>query len=467
MKLDLLTPQRLINEHLQRNDRALVYAAMGISKTAAVLHRLCELLLSGESVAALLVAPIRVGSLTWPMECKKWSCFNWLKVVSLRTEHGQRAFLQGTAHLYICNYESLHHLVSLVERRKGVPPYDVEIWDEITKAKNPGSKRINFFRRKMEGKRAPRRIGMSGTPMPNSEMDLFAQVRLIDDGERLGTSSTNFKKEYFYAPEYQFATWKPKAETHQRIEKKISDLTITLKASDWLNIPDTVVEDIEIEFPPALRKQYETLEKELVIELRKDKTMNVANSAALITKLLQFTSGHMYDENREVHPIHNLKFDALKKLTKNGPILLAYIYQHEEQRIREQFPQARFFSDAKCSSAEKTIAAERRLIEDWSAGKVPILAAHPASASHGLNLQHGASTIVWISITYNREHYEQMIARIARRGQTEVTKVYRLMVNNTVDWAVAEALAEKSQNEARLISALQLLESYRNGGNGR
>lgn len=452
----LLEPQRLIDAHLKKAPNALVFAGMGISKTAAVLHRLTHLFLEGDAIAALVIAPLRVCSLTWPMEVQKWEPFRWLKVASLRTEHGQRCFLQGSAHLYLINYESIHLLVDLVERRKGVLPYDVAVYDESTRAKNPGSKRINLLRRKVP--RVPRNWLLTGTPTPNSIEDLFAQVRLCDGGERLGTSSTNFKKEYFFPPENVFqpgAKWRPKAETQKRIEEKIADLTITLKSSDWLNIPDTVVEDIEIEFPPALRKQYEKLERDLVIEL-KAKTMNVANSAALITKLLQFTSGHMYCDEKQVHPIHELKFDALAKIEKQEKtIFVAYIFKHEEEMMRKLFPQAKFFNDAK---NEQT---QRRLLEDWNAGKIKMLVAHPASCGHGLNLQHGGSVLVWPTLTYNREYYDQTIARFARRGQTEVTKVYRLMVNQTVDWAVAESLSEKASNEARLISALQMLESMR------
>lgn len=452
-------PQQIFLSRLAQQKRTLGYIGMGIGKSAAVLQHLCDLFLSADATAALIVGPVRVIQITWPNEGHHWEQFRWLKFANLRTEYGQRCFLNGTAHVYLCNYEYLHQLVSLVERRKGTVPYDVEVWDEITKSKNPGSKRINFFRRKLADVRAPRRIGLSGTPMPNTEMDLFAQVRLIDDGERLGTSSEKFKKEYFFPPENMFqpgAKWRAKANTSQRIEDKISDLTVTLKSSDWLDIPDTVVEDIEIEFPKDLRERYRTLEKELVLEL-KSKTMNVANSAALITKLLQFTSGYVYDEDREVHHVHDLKYDALKKIVAQcKSLFVAYCFQHEEQRLRELFPQARFFNDAKNETTQK------KLIEDWNAGRIKMLVGHPASMGHGLNLQHGGSELVWISGTYNREWYDQTIARFARRGQENITRVYRLMVNNTVDWAVAEALAEKTANEARLISALQMLESMRN-----
>lgn len=448
-------PQIIIDQHLQECPDALVYVGMGLGKSAACLYRLNELFLGGEATSCLIIAPMRVANLTWPMEVKGWDQFKWMRVANLRTESGQRAFLNGTAHIYVINYDALKLLVSLVERRGGTIPYDVVIFDELTRAKNPGSKRINLYRRKVP--RAARHWGLTGTPMPNSWMDLFAQARLVDNGERLGNNFLQFKREYFCGSEVVYAKWKEKVGAAATLEKKLSDITVTLKSSDWLDIPDTVFEDVEIEFTPDLKKRYATLEKELVIELRQDKMLNVASAAVLVTKLLQFTSGHMYDDEKEVHPIHNLKFDALKKIakTEKQPLLVACIFQHEQTRIRSQFPQARFFADA------KTIMAQEVIMADWNAGKIPMLVSHPASIGHGLNLQFGSSVLVWISLTYSRENYEQMIARLARRGQKNLIKIYRLMVPGTVDDAVAEALANKAENEARLISALQMLESYR------
>jgi len=449
-------PQQIFIDHLRKHSNALGFIGMGVGKTAAVLSRLSEMFLDGESSAALIIAPMRVANLTWPSECRDWDQFQWMRLANLRTESGQRAFLNGKAHIYTINYESIPLLVKLVERRRGTIPYDTVVFDELTKAKNPGSKRINLFRRKVP--RAERHIGLTGTPMPNSWMDLFAQVRLIDGGERLGTNFTQFKREYFYGSENHFAPWKPKRGTAELLEKKISDITVTLKSSDWLDIPDTVFEDVEITFPTELQERYKKLERELVIELRQDVTLNVPSAATLVTKLLQFTSGHMYDDVRDVHPIHNLKFDALRKIAKDEkqPLLVACIFQHEQDRIRKQFPHARFFADAKNPTSQK------QMLDDWNAGKIQMLVAHPASVGHGLNLQRGSSVMVWLSLTYSRELYEQMIARLARRGQENIIKVYRLMVPGTVDDAVAEALATKAENEARLISALQMLESYRN-----
>ncbi len=454
----LVTPQLIICDHLRRNHDALLFCGMGLGKTAAVLHHLSELFLNAEATAALIIAPLRVANLTWPMECQDWPELRWMRIANLRTESGQRDFLNQRAHLFTCNYESLHLVTSLVERRKGKLPYDVIVFDELTRAKNPSSKRINHFRRKVQ--RPLRNYGLTGTPMPNSQLDLFAQVRLIDDGKRLGTNFLQFKREYFFAPSTMWAPWKPKADTPQKIEKAISDITCTLKSSEWLDIPDTVVEDVEVHFSPELKKKYDTLERELVIELKKDKTINIGSAAALVTKLLQFTSGEMYDDEKVHHSVHDLKFKEMEKIIKaeKQPVFVACMFKHEYARMKQHFPQSVFFNDA------KTPAQQMQLMKDWSAKKIPILFAHPASTGHGLNLQFGSSILIFPSLTYNREWYDQTICRFARRGQTQVTKVYRIVAPGTVDDAVAEALANKSANEARLISALQMLESYRNGG---
>lgn len=467
-------PQEIIKEHLLETPNSLLFVGMGIGKSAACLDALNTLFLNCEAIAALVVAPLRVANLTWPMEIRQWDQFNWMKCANLRTENGQRAFLNGRAHIYTINYEGLNTLVSLIQRRgKNKPlPYDVIIFDELTRAKNPSSKRVNTYRRAMEafclkgGETPKRQWGLTGTPMPNSWQDLFSQVRLIDGGERLGRNFVDFKRTYFFAPEYNpFAKegqqdrspWQPKQNAYATLEGKIADITVTLKSSDWLDIPDTVIEDVEIPFTPELQKKYKTLEEELVIELQKETILNVANSAALITKLLQFTSGHMYDDEKIAHPVHTLKIDALRKIAKeeSKPLFVASIFQHEQSRIRAGFPQARFFADAKNEKQQE------QMLNDWNAGKIKMLVAHPASVGHGLNFQYGSSILVWLTLTYSREYYEQMIARLARRGQKDITKIYRLMIPGTVDDAVAEALANKAENEARLIRALQSLESYR------
>jgi len=235
-------------------------------------------------------------------------------------------------------------------------------------------------------------------------------------------------------------------------------VTLTLKSSDWLDLPDVVMEDVDVVMPPALVAQYKQFEADLITQIRGE-DITAVNSAALITKLLQFTSGAIYDEDKVAHHVHDLKINALRETAKRagGPVLVAYAYQHEKERIRKAFPQAEFMSDAK--SAKDQVA----LMARWNAGKVKMLVAHPASMSHGLNMQ-GQNRLIWFSLTYNRDFYEQMLGRLYRRGQDQVVYCYRLMVPGSVDWAVAEALRYKADEEGMLLAALQNLAAFRASG---
>ena len=303
-----------------------------------------------------------------------------------------------------------------------------------------------------------RRWALTGTPAPNSTLDLFAQVRLLDDGERLGKSFDQFKKTWFHATDFNQYNWQINDGAQARIEQKISDITITLRSSDWLtDVPDACLDDIEIRVPQDLMHKYEEFERELVLTLRDEVEITAANAAALVNKLLQFTSGAVYDADKKWHPIHDLKMKALEKLFKadKSPLLVACQFKHEQERIRKQFPMARFFSDA------TTPTLQQSLLVQWNDGKVPMLVAHPRSIGHGLNLQHGSARMCWTSLTYSREEYEQFIARLARRGQKRVVMIHRLMMPGTVDDVVAEVLERKKANEQGLLSALMMLESAR------
>lgn len=444
-----------MESHLLEHLLALLFVGMGIGKTAACLSVIAKLLKAKQSKGALVVAPLRVINLTWPMEVREW--FPHLRVANLRTDMGRRMFILGAADLYLINYESLPKFVELAKKRKGGLPYDISIFDESTRAKSPGSKRINLFRRSVP--RTKRVWALTGTPVPNSLLDIFAQVRLVDNGERLGVSFDHFKNQFFQKKDYMGYKWEERPGSSDTIHNRISDITLTLRSSEWLDIPDTVVEDIETPLPPDLHKRYQQFERDLVLRIKQDKEITASTAAALVSKLLQFTSGSIYDENKEWHTIHDIKFDALRKLLKeHKTILVAYNFQHEAARLRKAFPEAEFFADA------KTGGAQTELLRRWNAGKIKMLVAHPQSVGHGLNLQHGGNVIVWLTLTYSRENYEQMIARLARRGQDEVVRVYRIMCPGTVDDAVATAILEKQETENHLLSALMMLESYRKNG---
>lgn len=460
MKFPSSKPQDMLTEHLLNHPHALGFVGVGIGKTSATLAALAKLLKSGESKGALVMAPMRVANLTWPMEVQRWDDFNWMRVANLRTESGKRAFLQGKAHIYVVNFESIPVLIKLLKGRKDVgmgAPYDTLIVDELGKVRNPSSKRVNAYRREVPHEKHERIWGLTGTPAPNTLMDLFAQVRFVDGGKRLGRAFDLFKQTYFRPTGYQGYQWKELPGSQEKIEQRIADITLTLRSKDWLNLPETVVEDVEIHLPSEMANRYREFERELVLEIRKDKDITAANAAALVSKLLQFTSGSVYDEEGVYHELHDLKLKALERIAKeaDSPLLVAVAFKHEIARIRERFPKAKFFADA------KGLQAQKDLLNEWNAGKVPMLVSHPKSMSHGLNLQAGGNNLVWMSLTYSRDDYEQTIGRLERRGQDAVVKVWRLMCPDTVDYAVATVVEEKRATEDRLLAALQLLESCR------
>ena len=451
-------PQKLMIDKIIKQDIVFALVGMGIGKTASVLSAFCQLQRDLEVSSMLVIAPMRVCNLTWPMEVQQWDQFKHLKVANLRTPLGRRAFIGGMADIYLINYESIHTLVKLVEKRGDTLPYQMIVYDESTKCKNPASKRVNLLRKSLLS--PPRRIALTGTPAPNSLLDLFAQVRLLDDGQRLGRSFDHFKRTYFAATDYQQYNWEPIPGAAERIDERIADITLTLRTSDWVkDLPDCYVNDVEVKLPPAVMAQYEEFKKELILELRREVQITAANAAVLVRKLLQFTSGAIYDGEKKAHEVHDYKTEALAKLVKEtkGPLLVLCDFKHEQDRIRRKFPQARFFADA------RTPTLQMQLITQWNRREIPILVGHPMSMGHGLNLQQGSKTMVWMSLTYSRESYEQTIARLHRRGQREVVTVHRLMVPGTVDDVVAEVLEEKRNTEQRLLTALMLLEGDRKG----
>jgi len=465
MKFPSSEPQDLLTQHLLDHPHALGFVGVGIGKTAATLSALNKLFQRKQTIGALVLAPMRVANLTWPLEVERWDDFKWMKVANLRQESGKRAFLQNKAHIYVCNYESIPKLVELVKTRRSLGlglPFDLTIIDESTKLKNPTSKRANLYRREIPHDQHRRIWALTGTPAPNSLLDLFAQARFVDNGKRLGRAFEHFKQTYFKPSGYGGYKWKELPGSNEAIENRLADITLTLRSKDWLNLPETVVEDVEIHLPKNLVHDYKEFEKDLVLQI-KSAEITAANAAALVAKLLQFTSGSIYDADGKWHDVHDLKIKALEKLIKqtDGPVLVACAFKHEQERLRKYFPQARFFADAKNQTSQK------QLLEDWNNKKIPILVAHPKSVGHGLNLQHGGNTLVWMTLTYSREDYEQMIARLDRRGQDSVVTVYRLMVPDTVDFAVATVIEEKKVTEDRLLTALQLLESYREGAVSR
>lgn len=432
MNFALKPYQRLMADHLLTHDRAAAFVGLGLGKTATTLHCLNELSLDGACKAALIVAPLRVARLTWPNELAKWDQFRWMKHEILFGRPRTKA------DIYLINYEQLQNLHSL-------DFCDTVVFDELTRAKNHQSKRIAALRPLLRGHR---RWGLTGTPRPNSLLELFAQIRLLDDGQRLGKSYPQFRERWFRPIDYDEYNWEPKEGSEAEIYGRIADLSITLRSSDHLNVPDTVVEDVEMALPDDARAAYKKLEDELLVRIR-EKDVTAVNAAVLVNKLLQVTGGTVYSETREVVQVHDAKLRALEKIVarhKGESVLIACNYIHERERV--------------CAAVGATDASKFRgdIETAWNTRRVKILAADPRSLGHGLNLQAGGRVIVWFSPTWSRELYDQFNARLARMGQEQVPVVYRLICTGTADEAVIEALHEKGEGQASMLSVLTNLQ---------
>lgn len=428
--------QRLAIDHLTNHDRAALFCGIGLGKTASTLAAFRELYAFGEARSMLVVAPMRVANMTWPNEIAKWDQFRQFKVERLR-DVGDKP--SGKAHIYVTNYERLDRLTDLSF-------CDTVVFDELTKAKNPSSKRINALRPLMTRQR---RWGLTGTPRPNSLLELFAQIRLLDDGKRLSPSFTAFKSAYFDS-DYMGYKFTPKAGAEETIYRKIHDIALTLRSSDYLDIADTEEEDIEVPLPKAAHGIYRELEKQLLVMVN-GKELVAVNAAALVNKLLQVCGGAAYSTDeaaqvRSVVPIHDAKTDALKKLVgrlDGERALIACNYIHERERVVAALPGA---VDAHTFKGD---------IEDaWNSGSIPYLVADPRGLGHGLNLQAGGRNTIWYSPTYSRELYDQFNGRLARKGQTLVPRVFRLTCPGTMDDVAIETLRTRGDEQGEMLAML-------------
>ena len=457
--------------HLLANDHGILLAGMGLGKTAMVLAALDQLIADGASTGALIIAPLRVSLFTWRDEMATWSNLQLVRVLSLRTPEGQDAWKRGEGCIYTLNYEGMFSPVRMKPGQKkpksAVPttgllpdlmkhgcPVDTLVWDELSKAKDPSGTRIRGAMKFRD--RFKRHWGLTGTPTPNSMLDLFAQCRLIDGGKRFGTSMQGFKDRFFRPEGYvsQGGRLVPKAwvlrpECEGMIERIMGDFALTLRSEDYLDIPPVEVVDVPVTLPTDAKKAYKKLEKDMLIQLSKRDVVAV-NRAVLVGKLQQMVGGAVYSSEDEVTvvPVHNAKVEALAKLhDREGrkPMLVAVRYRHEIDRILKGIPYARAFSS--------------EMIEPWNTGKVPMLVAHPASMSHGLNLQHGGSRVCWFTPTYSSEEYDQMNARVARTGQKAESKIFRLIAGGTIDEAVVAAMESKIDGQSALLAAVANLQT--------
>ena len=450
--------QDLMHDFLVSRQQAGAFAGIGLGKTATTISACRTAMAEGDFKAALVIAPMRVANLTWPNELKKWDEFKGLRFERLR-DNGDKP--SGKAHFYFTNFERLLKTVKQGDEYVSVPRFtDLSfcshvIFDELTRAKNPQSAQINAIRPLLKDHV---RWGLTGTPRPNSLLELFAQIRLLDDGKRLGPSFNAFRSAWFEATDYNEYNWVPKPGAEEKIYQRIHDLVITLRSSDYLDIPDTIVEDIEVALPAAAHSIYKTLERELMALLMKeDETVVAINAAVLVGKLLQVCSGSVYSlkgesEERTVSHIHQSKLVALKRalVDRDEPAIIGCNFIHERDRICASIPGA---VDAHTFKGD---------IEDaWNSGRIKYLVADPRGLGHGLNLQAGGRWTIWFSPCHSRELFDQFNGRTARKGQTNPPIVTRLLCPGTIDDAVVETLRMRGDGQAEM---LQVLTNFRTQG---
>ena len=403
-----------------------------------------------EDGPVLVIAPKRVALDTWTTEASTWEHLQHLRITSIMGTAQQRidalrsVFEGPFADLYVINRENV---CWLIDHLGGRWPFPIVVVDELSSFKSAQAKRWKALRR-MRG-RIKRFIGLTGTPRPNGLEDLWPEMYLLDLGERLGKTLGAFRARYL-VPEksngYVVYSYKPKEGAEAEVYDKISDICMSIRKEDVLSLPGQIYTDVVVRPPDALLKKYKQFEREKVLEcLDADGEIVAGSAAALTNKLLQFANGAIYDMDRQVHELHDLKLEALEELVEQAggdPVLILYAYKHDETRIASRIP------------CRKLDTAQD--IRDWNAGKIPVAIAHPASIGHGLNLQYGGHILVWFGLTWSLELYQQANERLNRPGQTEICRVFHIVLKGTHDERVLQALSRKEIGQAAAIEALRL-----------
>lgn len=441
-------------EFILEKTSAGLFLDMGLGKSVITLTALVDLLHDRFEVSKVLViAPLRVANTTWLDEVLKWKHLNNLRVSRVLGSAKNRTMaLYKKADIYTINRENVPWLV---EFYKNDWPFDMVIIDELSSFKSPSAKRFRALKKIRH--KIKRIVGLTGTPAPNGLLDIWSQIYLLDGGERLGRTFSGYRGRYFHPQKYVNGgiptDYALNDDAEDKIYDKISDICISMKALEYLKMPEIIFNKVEVELSEKEMKLYRKLERDLLLPLE-GSDVDAANAAVLSNKLLQMSGGTVYDEYGDVHQIHDRKLDALEDLVEaaNGkPVLIYYGFRHERDRIKERF----YAGDINTSED----------IARWNRGEMKIALCHPASAGHGLNLQEGGSTIIWFSVTWSLELYQQVNARLWRQGQKQTVVIHHILAKDTIDHRVMMALDNKDTGQNALIEAVKArIENLRNGG---
>ena len=435
--------QKYATKFIEENDISALLLDMGLGKSVITLTAIRNLIINGKVGRVLVIAPLRVARSTWPDEIAKWDHLNDLTYsVAVGTEKERLEALRKNVEIVIINRENVDWLVNKSGYRFN---FDMIVIDELSSFKSYSAKRFKALLKVRPY--VERIVGLTGTPSSNGLMDLWAEYRLLDFGERLGRYITRFRLKYF-EPDKRSATvifsYKLLPGAEEEIYNAISDITISMKAKDYLKMPDLIINEVTVDLDRNERNTYETLRKEMVVQISEQEEIDAVNAASLSGKLLQMANGAVYDEEKRVLRIHDKKLDALEDLIEaaNGkPVLIAYWFKHDLERIKERFNVREILDDQD--------------IRDWNNGKIDVAVIHPASAGHGLNLQSGGSTMIWFGLTWSLELYEQANARLYRQGQKETVVIHHIITNGTIDEDVMQALKRKEKTQSALIDAVK------------
>ena len=425
------------------NSISAIFLECGLGKSVISLTAINDLMLDYFDVSrTLVIAPLRVANSTWPDEIKKWDHLKHLNYsVVIGSEKERIDALKKPAHIYLINRENVDWLIT----KSGIPwKFDMVVIDELSSFKSYQAKRFKSLLKVRP--KLKRIVGLTGTPSSNGLMDLWAEFRLLDMGERLGRYITYYRQNFFIPDkrnQQMIFSYKPKDGAEKMIYSLISDITISMKSKDFLKMPECVMNEVIVTLSDKEQKLYDSLKQDMVLSFEENE-IDAINAAALSNKLLQMSNGAVYNDDKESIHIHDRKLDALEDLIEgaNGkPVLVAYWFKHDLENIKDRF-------DVREIKSAKDIS-------DWNEGKIPVALIHPASAGHGLNLQAGGSTLIWFGLTWSLELYQQTNARLYRQGQDSTVVIHHILTKGTIDEDVMKALKAKEKIQEALIDSVK------------
>ena len=441
MKYEPHEYQEYAKEFVVKQNVSALFLDCGLGKTVITLTAIWELLLDYFDVRKILViAPLRVARDTWPAELYKWEHLKGIEMSAvLGSERDRITALNRRANVYVINRENVEWLVGHCRW-----DFDMVVIDELSSFKSHRTKRFKALKRVRPMIR--RIVGLTGTPAPNGLIDLWGEIGILDMGQRLGRFIGGYR-ERFFVPDKRsremIFSYKPRQGAEEAIYELISDICISMKATDYLEMPECIYNRVEVIMNEKEKKLYQQLERDMLIPFE-DGDIDAVNAAGLCNKLMQMANGAVYDENGAIKHIHDRKLEVLEDLVEaaNGkPVLIAYWYKHDLERIKK------YVGAVELDTAED--------MKKWNAGDIPVAVIHPASAGHGLNLQAGGSTLIWFGLTWSLELYQQMNARLWRQGQKETVVIHHLTAKDTLDERVMEALEKKDCGQSALVDAVK------------